>query len=94
MELICIISEKSEIRSIDGARGKIDVVDVVLKSGCDCIKASAFDETAKSIADGTVKEGALYRANVTFTIRQTEKGSFQSARIDKMDLLYEYIPTF
>lgn len=88
MELICIILEKSEIRSIDGARGKIDVVDVVLKSGCDEIKASAFDDLARDIVQGNVKEGALYKAIVSFSVRSTEKGSFQSARIDRMGLLY------
>lgn len=94
MELLCNISEKSELRSIDGAKGKIEVVDVVLKSGADEIKASAFDELAKKIAGGEVHVAALYKANVTFTIRSTEKGNFQSARIDRMDVLYEFIPSF
>ena len=94
MEVTCVILEKGELRSVDGARGKIDVVDVVVKSGSDEIKVSAFDDLAKEIADGTIKEGALYKVNIAFTIRSGEKGKFQSARIERMGLLYEYVPTF
>lgn len=94
MEVLCIISEKGETRQIDGARGKIDVVDVVVKSGNDEIKASAFDDLAKEIVNGTIKEGALYKANIAFTVRSTEKGTFQSARIERMGLLCEFIPTY
>lgn len=94
MEVLCIISEKGELRQVDGARGKIDVVDVVVKSGNDEIRASAFDDLAKEIAEGKIKEGTLYKANIAFTMRSTEKGKFQSARIERMGLLYEFIPTF
>lgn len=94
MEVLCIISEKGELRQIDGTKGKIDVVDVIVKSGNDEFRASAFDDLAKEIVNGTIHEGALYRANIVFTIRSTEKGKFQSARIERMGLLYEFIPTY
>lgn len=94
MELLCNISEKGEERTLKGVRGEIKVVDVTLKSGADQVRASAFDDLAKAIVDGQLHEGALYKASVTFTIRETEKGKFQSCRIDRMDLLYEFIPQF
>ena len=53
-----------------------------------------IDDLAKEIVNGTIHEGALYRANIVFTIRSTEKGKFQSARIERMGLLYEFIPTY
>ena len=94
MEVLCNISEKSELRTLKSARGEMQVIDVTLKSGVDQIRASAFDDLAKHIASGEIHSAALYKANVSFSIRETEKGKFQSARIDRIDLLYEFIPNF
>lgn len=93
MELLCNISERGEERTLNGARGEIKVVDVTLKSGADQVRACAFDDLAKAILSGELHESALYKASVTFTVRETEKGKFQSARIDRMDVLCEFIQT-
>lgn len=94
MEVLCNISEKSELRTLNSARGEIQVIDVTLKSGADQIRASAFDDLAKRIASGDIHVAALYKANVAFSIRDGEKGKFQSARIERIELLYEFIPNF
>lgn len=90
MDLICIISEKSELRTFSGAKGEITVMDVVLKSGSDVIQASCFDELAKKIDEGKLPKQGLYKATVAFSLRRGEKGAFQACRLERMDLLYNY----
>ena len=95
MEFLCILENVGEKRSFTKqSGGSGNVIDVTLKSGADIIQASCFDELADAISTGEVKKGPLYHANVRFTVRSGEKGTFQSARIDALHLVFDNTQVF
>lgn len=90
MEILCVLENVGELRQFDGNNGgKVSVVDVTLKSGADVLQASAFDELAKGITSGEIGKNTLYFANVRFSVRRTEKGTFQSGRIESMHKVFD-----
>ena len=94
MQILCTVSEKSELRVVNTQHGEMKVVDVTLKSGSDEIQAAAFDDLAVKLNDGSIHAEALYQANLAFSLRKGEKGTFQSARIIQLDLIFDYNPHF
>lgn len=90
MEVLCVLENAKEPRSFDGNNGgKVEVCDITLKSGADVIQASAFDDLAKGISSGEIRKGVLYMANLRFSVRTTEKGSFQSCRVESLHKVFE-----
>ncbi len=95
MEFLCILENVGETRSFTKQNGgSVNVVDVTLKSGADVVQASCFDELADAISKGEIKKGPLYHANVRFSVRSGEKGTFQSARVNDLHLVFDNTQVF
>ena len=93
MEFIAIVKEKSEKRVLNGQQGEITMVDVTLQCGGDEIICTAFDKEAEKISN-TNYANCIVKANIAFTMREKDGRKFQSARLDRLAVMYNCAAPF
>ena len=90
MQVLCILEEVTAVRTFKTQRGEdMDVADVILKSGCDSIVASAIGDKAAPFKDGKIKKGVLYSADLFLSVQKTDKGTFQRCQIDRIEAIFD-----
>lgn len=87
MELIGVIVKVGDARELDGAQGKIKMVDVVVNAGTDHLVATAFEKTAELITHPDFKPWSLMKMRLTTQVREKDGKLFNSIRLEAFGYL-------